>query len=31
MKRIIFGFVATMLSFTVCNAAMSNSRVRKER
>ncbi len=30
MKRIIFVFVATMLSFTVCNAAMSNSRLRKE-
>jgi len=30
MKRVIFVFVATMLSLTVCNAAMSNSRVRKE-
>ena len=30
MRRIIFIFLAAMLSSTVCSAAMSNSRVRKE-
>lgn len=30
MKRILFIFLAAILSTTVCNAAMSNSKVRKE-
>ena len=30
MKRIIFIFLAAMMSTAVCSAAMSNSKVRKE-